>query len=110
LRDRINGSGRHGDHRGDGAQATGDRTPVRTGCRDQAATARTAKQLGLKPGLAWHQLVGHAVLRCPGEARHFLDAANWQSLRQRRRRMALTAMFAGALVVLAVIRLTARAA
>jgi hypothetical protein len=74
-----------------------------------AATARTAEQLGLKPGMAWHQLVGHAVLRCPGEARYFLDAANWQNLRRRRRRLALVAVMAGALVVLAVILLTARA-
>jgi len=75
-----------------------------------AATARTAEQLGLKPGMAWHQLVGHAVLRCPGEARYFLDAANWQSLRRRRRRMAWAAVITGALAVLAVILLTARAA
>ena len=37
-----------------------------------AATARTAEQLGLTPGMAWHQLVGHAVLRCPGEARFWM--------------------------------------
>lgn len=73
------------------------------------ATARTAEQLGLKPGMAWHQLVGQAVLRCPGEGRYFLDLANWQRLRQRRRRMALAVAVAGMLVVLAVILLTARA-
>jgi len=74
-----------------------------------AATACCAEQVGLKPGMAWHQLVGHAVLRCPGDGRYFLDLANWQRLRQRRRRMALAAVIAGALVVLAVILLTTRA-
>ncbi|OOG40291.1 hypothetical protein [Rhodanobacter sp. C05] len=73
-----------------------------------AATARTAEQLGLTPGMAWHQLVGHAVLRCPGEARYFVDLANWQRLRQRRRRIALVVAAVGMLVVLAVIVLTAR--
>lgn len=73
------------------------------------ATACRAEQLGLKPGMAWHQLVGHAVLRCPGDGRYFLDLANWQRLRQRRRRMALAVVAAGMLVVLAVILLTARA-
>ena len=73
------------------------------------ATACTAEQLGLKPGMAWHQLVGHAVLRCPGEGRYFLDLVNWQRLRQRRRRLVLLAVIAGLLVVLAVILLTARA-
>ncbi|OOG53705.1 hypothetical protein [Rhodanobacter sp. C03] len=72
------------------------------------ATARTAEQLGLKPGMPWHQLVSHAVLRCPGEGRYFLDLANWQRLRQRRRRIALT-IIAGLLVVLAVILLATRA-
>ena len=72
------------------------------------ATAHTAEQLGLKPGLAWHQLVGQAVLRCPGEARYFLDLANWQRLRQRRRRHAL-AVVAGSLVVVALILLATRA-
>ncbi|MGH8159175.1 MAG: hypothetical protein ACREPQ_13715 [Rhodanobacter sp.] len=59
--------------------------------------------------MAWHQLVGHAVLRCPGEGRYFLDLANWQRLRQRRRRLALLAVIGGLLVVLAVILLTTRA-
>jgi hypothetical protein len=62
-------------------------------------TACTAEQLGLKPGMAWHQLVGHAVLRCPGEGRYFLDVANWQRLRRRRHRIALAAV-AGVLVLL----------
>jgi len=51
-----------------------------------ADSARTAGELDLKPGMAWHQLVGHAVLRCPGEGRYYLDVANWASLLQRRRR------------------------
>lgn len=53
------------------------------------ATACSASQLGLKPGMAWHHLVGHAVLRCPGGGRYFLDLPNWQRLRRRRRRIAL---------------------
>ena len=52
------------------------------------ATAYTPEQLGLKPGLAWHRLVGHAVLRCPGEGRYFVDLANWQRLRRLRWRIA----------------------
>jgi len=64
-----------------------------------AATACTAEQLGLKPGMAWHQLVSHAVLRCPGEGRYFLDVANWQRLRRRRHRVAL-AVVVGVLVLL----------
>ncbi len=74
-----------------------------------AATACHAEQLGLKPGMAWHQLVGHAVLRCPGDGRYFVDLVNWRRLRRRRRRMALAAVIVGALVVLGVILLTARA-
>lgn len=72
-----------------------------------AATARTAEQLGLKPGMAWHQLVGYAVLRCPGDGRYFVDLANWQRLRRRRRRMVL-AVIAGLLVALALLLLTTR--
>ena len=63
------------------------------------ATACTAERLGLKPGMAWYQLVSHAVLRCPGEGRYFLDVANWQRLRRRRHRIALAAV-AGVLVLL----------
>jgi hypothetical protein len=78
------------------------RTIVRTferAAATSAATACTAEQLGLKPGMAWHQLVSHAVLRCPGEGRYFLDVANWQRLRRRRHRIAL-AVVAGVLVLL----------
>jgi len=64
-----------------------------------AATACTAAQLGLKPGMAWHRLASLAVLRCPGEGRWFLDMANWQRLRRRRHRIAL-AVVAGLLVLL----------
>jgi hypothetical protein len=63
------------------------------------ATACSAEQLGLKPGMAWYRLVGHAVLRCPSEGRYFLDVANWQRLRRRRHRIAL-AVVVGALVLL----------
>jgi len=69
-----------------------------------AAQARSAEQLGVEPGLAWHRLVGHAVLRCPGDGRYFLDLANWQRLRRRRRVIAL-AVIPGLLVLLALILL-----
>jgi hypothetical protein len=68
------------------------------------AQARRAEELGVKPGMAWHQLVGHAVLRCPGEGRYFLDEVNWQRLR-RRRRVIAQAVIAGSLVLLALILL-----
>lgn len=64
-----------------------------------AATACTADQLGLQPGMAWHRLASLAVLRCPGEGRWFLDVASWQRLRRRRHRIAL-AVVAGVLVLL----------
>jgi len=84
------------------------RAIVRAFERAAATTAPTAcspEQLGLKQGMAWYQLVQHAVLRCPGEGRYFLDMANWQRLRQRRRRMALGIM-AILLSLLALIVLT----
>lgn len=65
------------------------------------ATACSASQLGLKPGMAWHYLVGHAVLRCPGEGRYFVDLPNWQ--RMCRRRRCIAAMILGALVVTGVL-------
>lgn len=71
------------------------------------ATACTPAQLGLKPGLAWHRLVGHAVLRCPGEGRYFLDVANWQRLRRLRWRIA-TGIIVGLLLVLGAVLLAAR--
>jgi hypothetical protein len=73
-----------------------------------AAQARRAEELGLKPGMAWHHLVGRAVLRCPGEGRYFLDRANWQRL-CRRRRVNAFAVIAGLLVLLGLV-LTVRAA
>ena len=57
-----------------------------------AATACQPERLGLKQGMAWYQLVQHAVLRCPGEGRYFLDIASWQRLRKRRQRVALGVM------------------
>lgn len=59
-----------------------------------AEAARTAGQMGLKTGMAWHHLVGHAVLRCPGEGRYFLDVASWQRLRRRRRHLAFVVVVA----------------
>ncbi|WP_266159486.1 hypothetical protein [Dyella silvatica] len=53
------------------------------------ASARSPEQLGVRAGMAWYQLVGLAVLRCPGEGRYYLDRANWLRLRQRRRKTAL---------------------
>lgn len=71
--------------------------------------ARTADELGLQPGMAWHRLVVHAVLRCPAEGRYFLDVVNWQRLRRRRRTLAL-AVTAGLLVLLGVVLLLNRPA
>lgn len=58
------------------------------GAVTSVATARTAEQMNLQQGMAWHHLVAHAVLRCPGKARYFLDVPNWQRLRRRRRHLA----------------------
>ncbi|WP_266170976.1 hypothetical protein [Dyella subtropica] len=74
----------------------------------RAEDARTAEELGLKPGLAWHQLVGHVVLRCPGEGRYYLDLANWERLRRRLHRNAW--MIGVAVVVLLALLLWLRAA
>ena len=78
------------------------------GAVTSVATARTAEQMGLKPGMAWHHLVGQAVLRCPGEGRYFLDVANWQRLRRRRRHLALV-VIAALLVGLALVLLATHA-
>jgi len=66
-------------------------TTMETACRPE--------QLGLQPGMAWHQLVASAVLRCPGDGRYFLDVAGWQRLRRRRRWTAL-AVVVGLLALL----------
>jgi hypothetical protein len=71
------------------------------------AMACTPGQLGLKQGMAWHRLVTHAVLRCPGEGRYFLDVPNWQRLRRLRRRIAVT-VIVGLLLVLVAILLATR--
>ena len=73
-----------------------------------AGTARTAEQMGPKPGLAWRHLVAHAVLRCLGEARYFLDEANWRRLRRRRRHLAVVVIVA-LLIGLALVLLATRA-
>ena len=77
------------------------------GAVTSAGTARTAEQMGLKPGLAWHHLVGRAVLRCPGEARYFLDVVNWQRLCRRRRQLAVVVVVA-LLISLALVWLATR--
>lgn len=73
-----------------------------------AARARTAQELGLQPGMVWYRLVAHAVLRCPAEGRYFLDLANWQRLRRRRRAWALT-FIVGLLALLGLIWMLGRA-
>ncbi len=73
------------------------------------AVTRSAEQLGLKPRMAWQQLVAQGVLRCPGEGRYFLDVPNWQRLRRRRRFVAL-ATTAGLLLVLLLVVWTTRLA
>jgi len=65
-----------------------------------AAQARSAQQMSLTPGMAWHQLVAQAVLRCPGEGRYFVHLPHWQRLR-RRRLVMLLVVVAGLLVGLA---------
>lgn len=75
------------------------RTLEQAGAID-GVTARTPEQLGVRPGMAWYQLVGLAVLRCPGEGRYYLDRPNWLRLRQRRRKTALMVGL-GLLIVLA---------
>ncbi|WP_430391523.1 hypothetical protein [Dyella sp. 20L07] len=66
------------------------------------ATARTPAELGVQPGMAWYQLIGHAVLRCPGEGRYYLDPPSWQRLRHRRK---ITAMVASAVILLVLVLL-----
>lgn len=72
-----------------------------------AATACSPAQLGLKQGMAWQHLVQHAVLRCPGSGRYFLDTVNWQRLRKLRQRVALglMAIVFGLLALLLFVRL-----
>ncbi|MFA6229054.1 MAG: hypothetical protein WC617_02620 [Rhodanobacter sp.] len=66
------------------------------------AQARSAQQMSLSQGMAWQQLVAHAVLRCPGEGRYFVDLPNWQRL-QRRRRITALVVVAAVLLGLAVL-------
>ena len=70
------------------AQAARAGARFEQGARHQRREARTAEQMGLKPGMAWHQLVAHGRAALPGEGRYFLDAADWQRLRRRRLRAA----------------------
>jgi hypothetical protein len=74
-----------------------------------AARARTAKELGLQPAMAWYRLVAYAVLRCPAEGRYFLDVTNWKRLARRRRARALL-VIAGLLALLGAILLLSRPA
>ncbi|WP_266180556.1 hypothetical protein [Dyella humicola] len=61
-----------------------------------SASARTAGEWGLKPDMAWYQLVGRAVLRCPGGGRYYLDRPSWLRLRKRRQ---ITGLFMAAVIV-----------
>jgi hypothetical protein len=61
------------------------------------AQARSAREMSLTPGMAWHQWVAQAVLRCPGEGRYFLDLPHWQRLQRRRR---VTSLLVVAVVLL----------
>lgn len=70
-----------------------------------ATTACPAEQLGLKPGMAWHQLVAQSVLRCPDAGRYFVDLANWERLRRQRRRTMLV-FVVGALAIVALVALS----
>ncbi|MFC4528936.1 hypothetical protein ISN76_18015 [Dyella halodurans] len=65
-----------------------------------SASARTAAELGLKPDMAWYQLVGRAVLRCPGAGRYYLDRPSWLRLRKRRR---ITGLWLAAVIVLLIV-------
>ena len=70
--------------------------------------SRRPEDLGLAPGLAWHQLVGQGVLRCPGEGRYFLDRDRWDWLGRQRRRHAW--VVGTAVILLAVLLFWLRAA
>jgi hypothetical protein len=61
-----------------------------------STSARTPAELGLKPDMAWYQLIGRAVLRCPAEGRYYLDRLNWVRLRKRRR---ITGLIVAAVIV-----------
>jgi hypothetical protein len=73
------------------------------------AVAMRPEELGLQPGAAWYQLVGHAVLRCPGEGRYYLDLPSWLHLRHRRRgtAVAVSALILVLLVLLMWLRVKA---
>ena len=72
--------------------------------------SRRADELGLGPGMAWHQLVAWGVLRCPGEGRYFLDVDRWTRLMRQRRRHAWVVGTAILLLVVLLFWLRAAAA
>lgn len=61
-----------------------------------STSARTPAELGLKPDMAWYQLVGRAVLRCPAEGCYYLDRSRWLRLRKRRQ---ITGLVMAAVIV-----------
>jgi hypothetical protein len=75
-----------------------------------ADTARRPEELGLTPGIAWYQLVGRGVLRCPGEGRYFLDRARWEQVVGQRRHHAWVAVVAVAALLILLFWLRAAAA
>lgn len=75
-----------------------------------ADEARRPEELGLTPGIAWYQLVGRGVLRCPGEGRYFLDRARWEQMLGQRRRHAWIAVVAAVTLVVLLFWLRAAAA
>ena len=50
--------------------------------------ATTAATLGVQEGLAFRNLLRHAVVREVGEQRVYLDESSWESHQKKRRRLA----------------------
>lgn len=49
-----------------------------------ATQARTAADVGLRPGMAWQQLAAYGVLRSPASGVWFLDRERWCHVCRRR--------------------------
>ena len=63
--------------------------------------ASTAAALRVPEGRAFELLKSHAVLQEAGEQRLYLDAARWQALQARRRRLGLVCAIIAVSVILA---------